>query len=810
MDRVASKLFQVKWVAVVVVFWVTLGVYIKSLTPTVPFWDSGEFIATSFILGIPHPPGTPLYVLIGRLFTLLPFATVAVKINFLSALMSSTAVCLMFLVTWKFLVRCLGHAPNRTEKLFIMAGAMTAAFFIAFSDSFWDNAIEAEVYSAASLVQALCVFMILRWADGRTKGKNDNLLLTIVYVMALGGMGIHLGGVLVTPGLVVFALMTNAKSLMNPRFIGLAIAAVVIGTSVTLFLYIRAHLEPAINEADPRTLQALWEQLTRQQYGQGSVFYILTHRKTGWAFQFNEMFYRYTKGEFELFPESSPLHAVGVYVPLLMALAGMVWHAGREAKSWWMQFVIVLTSSLGLIVYLNFSDHEVRERDYFFTFFYQFFAVWMGMAVTAGLLALNKLFTRQEENGRSLARAAVLPLVLAFAIPLMGCLPVRTYWKTHDRSQFWIAHDYAYNMLAPLPKDAILFTNGDNDTFPLWYIQCVERFRQDVRVANMSLLQTNWYNYQLKNTAPRVPYTLSDPDIADLAPYYDRGGKIVWVKDIAVADIVKANNWKRPLYVAVTVPRSEFGYGDQMVLEGLNYRLTPEKGPEGRVDLAKTMYALEKTFKWRGVLNPDGSADTSVYKDDNARRLSENYAAAFVQSAFEYRARGELDTAMKLIARAETIAPDYPGVIGYPGILLEEAGRKAEAEAHYKRMIVLHPDNGMVYQRYGYMLAQNGRAAEGEKIWKQGLGAAPDFRALYQSYGAWLSQTGRNAEAIDVISHYLERHPDDQEWAGMVRNYRQTMTGKLPGGPGAPGIAGAAGARGQAGAPPPGLGGAGQ
>ena len=100
MDKALSKLFQFKWVAIIVVFWTALGVYMRTLTPTVPFWDSGEFIATSFIVGIPHPPGTPLYVLIGRLFTLLPFSTVAVKINFLSALMSAITVAFMFVINW--------------------------------------------------------------------------------------------------------------------------------------------------------------------------------------------------------------------------------------------------------------------------------------------------------------------------------------------------------------------------------------------------------------------------------------------------------------------------------------------------------------------------------------------------------------------------------------------------------------------------------------------------------------------------------------------------------------------------------------
>ncbi len=236
MDKLWSKLFQLKWVAIVVVFWVTLGVYLRTLTPTVPFWDSGEFIATSYILGIPHPPGTPLYVMIGRLVTLLPFATVAVRVNALSSVVSALTVAMMFIVTWKFLVRTLGRAPTRRDHMLILAGAATAAFFIAFSDSFWGNAVEAEVYGCAALTQALVVWMALRWADGLKQNKGDALLLGAVYVLALAGLGIHLGGILVAPGVLLFVLLTNRRSVLNARFLGLAALAVVVGTIGAIFL----------------------------------------------------------------------------------------------------------------------------------------------------------------------------------------------------------------------------------------------------------------------------------------------------------------------------------------------------------------------------------------------------------------------------------------------------------------------------------------------------------------------------------------------------------------------------------------------
>lgn len=294
-----AKIFQLKWVAIVVVFWIVLGVYMATLTPTVPFWDSGEFIATSYILGIPHPPGTPLYVMVGRLVTLIPISTIAVKINFLSALFCTLGVCVMFIITWKLVVRALGRPPTPREKILILAGAAAAAFFCAFSDSYWENAIEAEVYGAACFVQALIVWMALRWADGVKAGKGDAMLLGIVYIVALTGLGIHLGIALALPGIVLFVLMTNARSILNARFLTFAAVATVVGMSVVLFLMLRAQQNPAINEGAPSTLDALWKQLNREQYGQGSFWYILTHRKAPLGFQLNEMFLRYWKDELD-------------------------------------------------------------------------------------------------------------------------------------------------------------------------------------------------------------------------------------------------------------------------------------------------------------------------------------------------------------------------------------------------------------------------------------------------------------------------------------------------------------------------------
>src|SRR5262249_38479547 len=139
------------------VFLTALAVYTITCTTSCPWWDSGEFIATSQVLGIPHPPGTPPYVLIGRPFALLPFGTVAYRVNWLSALASALAVLFTFLLTVRVLRKC------GVFEIVAWTGGVAAAFFAAFSDTFWVNAIEAEVYALSSLVQVVILYLGIRW-----------------------------------------------------------------------------------------------------------------------------------------------------------------------------------------------------------------------------------------------------------------------------------------------------------------------------------------------------------------------------------------------------------------------------------------------------------------------------------------------------------------------------------------------------------------------------------------------------------------------------------------------------------------------
>src|SRR5262245_23223574 len=227
------------------VFLWAAAVYFITLTPTVPFWDSGEFIAVSKILGVPHPPGTPFYVLIGRIATLVPWATVAQRVNGLSALASALAVMVTFFVGLKFIRMAQGKERTRTHEIIALVGAFTAAAMLAFSDSFWENSIEAEVYALMSLAQILVLWLGLRWWEAHEQRPTVGPLLVAVYVMWLC-VGLHLGvGIMGLP-LMILAFMVDrriatlfAMPLLSVLFVvkGLEFTAgVVLGLSALSYL----------------------------------------------------------------------------------------------------------------------------------------------------------------------------------------------------------------------------------------------------------------------------------------------------------------------------------------------------------------------------------------------------------------------------------------------------------------------------------------------------------------------------------------------------------------------------------------------
>ncbi|MDR3611240.1 MAG: DUF2723 domain-containing protein, partial [Ignavibacteriaceae bacterium] len=291
-------------------------------------------------------------------------------------------------------------------------------------------------------------------------------------------------------------------------------------------------------------------------------------------------------------------------------------------------------------------------------------------------------YVRRKLNKQSLEKG-VTYAILALGFLFIPARMLQANYNEHDRSKNWTPWDYAYNLLQSCAPHAILFTNGDNDTFPLWYLQDVEGVRRDVKVACLSLLNTNWYITNLKNFDPynvgkvriNLPdeqidklsvmqwdpqtFTIPPPDSLSSAVTFTMKNtlqygsvKAIRVQDFIVRQIVMDNNWERPVYFAVSIPNeSKIGLDNYLRMEGMAQRLVPEIKKPGlefinldvlRNQLYKSDLEPDKNykpgFKFRGLNDP------SIYYDDNHIRMVQNYRNSFIRLALYYLQTGRKDS----------------------------------------------------------------------------------------------------------------------------------------------------------------------
>ena len=698
------------------VFFVTTVIYLSTLAPTVAFWDCGEFITTAYTLGIPHPPGAPFYTLLGRIFSMLPFGEIAFRVNLLSAAAGIATVVLIYLCTVRLLSTWLDR-ENTVQQLAIFVGGVVASLSTAFSFSFWNNAIEAEVYGLSMCITMLAVWVALRWDDAHKDHNSDRLLLFIAYLFGLGA-GVHLQCLLTIPGILILlftdlmedrplkhqvlvvvgltlypflsivfpigvaALLTGAVVIgllilrpewRTPQFWLLGVIIGALGFSTYFALFIRSGLNPMIDMNDPETWENFKAFMGRQQYG---IHLVFPRRAEPWAFQFN-IFIKYFLQQFPFFDGISAYfrRAVDVYmsryeiinyslVTLALGIGGAVYHLRKDWKRFASLFAMFALMGVGLVLYLNMPDPEPREREYIFVGAYTFFGIWMGIGA-AGLIAWMQ--------NKSLA---ILAAALMLLVP-SGIL-IENY-HVHDRTGDFVSYDYAHNIMATCEQNAILFTNGDNDTYPLWFLQGVEGVRNDIQIVNLSLIKTSWYIKQLKRYG--IEFDLEDDEIEEwlgAIPWdYDRGVEIAGLKleagDLPIMEypagrmtvpvlephtlmmwrIIKHNWEKRPIYFAVTVPDVNMaGLKPYLSMEGMAYKLVKSRGYE-QFEEEKIKRNLLEVYRYTGV------ADSTVHKDPVARRLLSNYLILFDGLVRAYIRLGMHEEAYDVLSEVEKRVPPY-------------------------------------------------------------------------------------------------------------------------------------------------------
>ena len=493
------------------------GLYILTLAPTTAWWDASEYITTGYLLGVPHPPGNPLFVSIARVWTLLltPLGlSVAVRVNLLAAATSSIATFFFFLVGHRVLFTAI------KDRWMLTVGAACGAVMGATAYTVWNQSTANEkVYTLSVAVIAAVSWLALRWYDRRGEPAGVRALLLALYLMVLGASN-HLMSVLPAPALGLFVLVAGPGVLLKQRFWVRAIPLMVLGISFSFFLPIRAAQDPIINEGQPVCesaggavvavytngkfgCPALAETLSRAQYGKPPI----TDRQAPFGHQFLNYF-QYFDWQWARGADLSEV-PMGARLPVTMLFVAMgfmgllvLWRGDRMIFMYMALLTVTLT--VGLVVYLNFeygfslapeiadrTSHEVRERDYFFVASFIFWGNLAGIGLAGFWSALS------EHWGGGVAYRKAMPvLVVAF-------IPMAYNWEWASRANDYATIDWAYDLLMSVEPYGVLFTNGDNDTFPLWYAQEVEGVRKDVTVIVLQYLYTDWYPRQIRDqTAP--------------------------------------------------------------------------------------------------------------------------------------------------------------------------------------------------------------------------------------------------------------------------------------------------------------------
>ncbi|MEO8562143.1 MAG: DUF2723 domain-containing protein [bacterium] len=500
-----------------------LIVYVATLAPGVTFWDAGELIAAANGLGIPHPPGTPLYVAIGRVWIVVSGGVLgaARAMNLLSAVATALAGGA---TAWLVARRSsAAHAGWSGLAAALAAGTMMSA---------WANATETEVY-AISLLHAVAMLVTAAKVELSASPRDERWLLATAYLMALAP-ALHLSALVAAPAAIVLAgrssiagplrvwrwdrvtllggvlvatagvgradwrlvvvgiAMVLARTLWERKLDAptalSAVVLVALGASALAILLVRARHDPTINQGNPSSLAALADVIGRRQYAVASM---LPRQTAVWWQAANLVQYvdwqaAMSWGDGLM---TSPARVIAALVWLALAWAGH--RALRRDAPALAESVAVLfvCGTAGVAAYLNLrmgaslgwgfvpdgTIHEARERDYFFVLGFWAWGVMAGY----GAVSLAR--------SRGWAPAAGLAAVL---------LPLAGNWPSADRAhgpEGSAAREVAQALLESAPPRAVIFLDGDNDTYPVWYLQAVEGVRRDVQPVTIPLLPAAWY-----------------------------------------------------------------------------------------------------------------------------------------------------------------------------------------------------------------------------------------------------------------------------------------------------------------------------
>jgi len=695
--------------------------YLWTLGPTITGEDSGELVTAAYTLGIAHPPGYPLWCLLGKLFTYIPYGSIAWRVNLMSAVFGALTIFLLFVITLK-------TTHNRVA-------AVCAALVFAFSAEFWEQSVIAEVYTLNAFFVASCLLLLLLWYEDRD--KRYLVAFAFTYGLSLSNHNtMHLLG----PLFLAFVFYIDQRPWQRWRLYALCLAVSLAPLGIYAYLPIRSIANPPVDWGNPETAQGFWDVFTREQYAFG---FTKNPRTLGRFLVQTWAFLKLYAGEFTPWLFWVPL--LGVWV---------LWRRNRFACAALGVFFLYVV--FGFIFLLNFDiDKEsIWLNNVFWIPAYMIAAIFIG-AVIAGLgdLRLNKKLVG------SISIAAAGLCILA---------PLTSNYYKNDKSKYYFSHDFGMNVLNTLAPNAIYFPDADHATFPAIYLQAVDGIRPDVTIGNK-------YGYpeeslyadmpmETRATFRKIPTEADEAVIetwvvehSNRPVYFSRkkslsnlSGKQVVPKGLlyAVEDPSTEqpeNNWWEKYTWHTLETRdtrgdltAEFVLSDYWFGRGRDFLLVGEK--------EKALEALNQSLAISG--------DTKEALNNVGSLCAEN---------------GHLTEAADYFARTLKLDPKYTFALMNLAKIYMQQAKWDQSQALFDRMLreKLMTEEGMFLS--AQCLAEMGRAREALERLQQVANASPKNARVFREMGfLYMNHLGDQQSAQRMWARSLTLDPNQADIAALV------------------------------------------
>lgn len=447
---------------------IPFAIYMLTLAPSVTFFDSGEFLTATASLGSAHSPGYPLFLMFAKPFTWIPLGNIAFRINMATAFSSSLS-CLGVYILTTFLLK--NEQPlvdnTRFSDFVVKMAGFAAACSFSFTPRLWLQSNHDKPYPLLAFITAVIFYLLLTWRNHYKNGDERPAYVYVSTFLAGLAMGLHQTVVLLLPAWFLLIVLADWRMLTRIKELALATAFAMVGFSAHLYLPLRATQNPLLNWGDAKTSsQFLWHFLRKgypDQPHPRDLYLLLSQLKA-----------------FNVPREFTWLGAMLVLVGLFC-----LWRSQRDVV---IAYLVAVVTFLSVIAgYFNALPDTVFLTEEFFTPLYLLSAVLIGVGLFNVLrIAVKKVHLPERYDFRIYG----LVVVMMFALPASLCAV--NYYE-NDQHNNYIAYDYATNSLRSLPQNAVMFTWGDSGAFPLWYLQGVERMREDLDLPHTPHLVFDWY-----------------------------------------------------------------------------------------------------------------------------------------------------------------------------------------------------------------------------------------------------------------------------------------------------------------------------